>query len=179
LNKVLNTSGTDNPNYRLLIDNGDDDESYQITLSQLESVMLLTEKSQITLNSIYYPITQPVIDPDDTIRIDCAGYQQVMMNPRESTGTRTLADLWALDVDIENDDNLKYLVLRFASTGTISLQFFYQDVRCSNPGTIGTWDDVTQTIEITVTDPGSIWSLNFEKDETDDFYDMVVGGVAE
>lgn len=175
LNKLLNASGTENSDYKILIDKDGDDSSFNISISQLEAVILLTEKAQIVLNTLYRPVTEPVVSlgTPNTLAIDFADRVEAIIEPKKTSGSRTI------DVDFtisfSSDSNLAEGILRPQLSGTRILTF-PSNVKCSNPGA-GTWDDVAKTWTIEAgTD--EIYNMSLEKDRQGSFYDLVVGGVA-
>jgi len=118
------------------------------------------------------PETEPVISTG-VIDLDCLGSRQMLFEPRNSSGTRTISSNF--EIQISDDSNVIEITSTFSFTGTIVVTL-PSDVSVSNPSSIGTWDEVLDTLTI---DAGTddIIEFSFLYDESSSVYDLKVGEV--
>lgn len=136
----------------------------------------------IYLNSPFRPVTEPVIvlGTPNTLTVDLNKNPQSIIEPRLSSGTRSINVSFSLLFD--NWENDEVHSEKYSFTGTIAIQMpdgtgGQPNVKVSNAGSIGLWDDGTKILTISAgTD--DVIEFCFEKDRTGTFYDLVVGGVA-
>lgn len=177
VNKILNAAGSDNPDYKILIDKQGEDSSFQVSLSQLEVVLLLAEKAQIIKNTLYQP-TIPVIMVGGIITLSPQNRPLSLFRPRQTVGTRTINanfSLWFIDLVDAVDIHAQFV---FTGTIIITFQPGFVNVVVEELPTIYSWDAGLEQLTVTVGTDDKV-ELSFLVDPDDsNTLTLRAGGVA-
>jgi len=112
---------------------------YTATLQAKDGTIAL-----LTDAEIYTPTTEPAISTG-TITLDCGNNQEAMFEPRLSVGTLTINTNFTIALSNITGTKLISFVVQLTGTIVITLP---ADFNVSIPSSIGTWDNVANTLTI-------------------------------
>lgn len=145
------------------IDNENETDTKQIPLRTLQNL----------LGKIYRPETEPSIS-GSTLTLNLNGNSQAIFEPRSTDLVRTISSNFTLA--FTNDSTADNIICINEFTGTIIITL-PTNTRCSNPSSIGTWDEIARTLELE-TDTADNIEFNFLYDNSSDMYNLMVSEVA-